>query len=123
MKIVAFDDFSVGVVAGDDVEDVTPLQADVDPSLRLPQLPVELASRHDELRERLETADGARVSLDSGRLRSARPAPRNLLAQPLSYSIPTGTPARVGEIRPGDEGVVASPQIDEIRLTATQWGW
>lgn len=85
MRIVVFDDFRVGVVAGDDVVDVTPLLPDVDPSLR-PHLLAELVSRHDELRERLETPGGERVSLDSVRLRSACPAPRNFLAAPLNYA-------------------------------------
>jgi 2-keto-4-pentenoate hydratase/2-oxohepta-3-ene-1,7-dioic acid hydratase in catechol pathway len=86
MKLLYFDDFRLGVLAGDKVVDVTPLVADI-PHLAREDLMAGLIDRFADYRIRLESAaaGGEGVALDSVRVRPPVPRPTNIVCMAVNY--------------------------------------
>ena len=86
MKICYFDDFRLGVVAGDTVVDVTALVADI-PHTGPHDLINGLIARWDAYRGRLEAAAarGGGMPLSGVRLRPPLPRPGNIVCMAVNY--------------------------------------
>src|SRR5664280_1650451 len=86
MKLLFFNDYTLGVAVGDSVVDVSDAVADV-PHMTPQQLMTGVITRWDELRDRLQAAAdaGAGVPLDSVRVRPPLPAPANIDCMARNY--------------------------------------
>ncbi len=86
MKLLYFDDFKLGVLAGDNVVDVTALVADI-PHSGPHDLISGLIERFDDYRSRLENAatGGGGVALSGVRIRPPLPRPVNIDCMAVNY--------------------------------------
>ena len=86
MKLLYFDDFQLGMLAGDRVIDVTGIVSDI-PHLENPDLIRGLIERFDDYRTRLESAakSEAGVALDQVRIRPPIPRPTNIVCMAVNY--------------------------------------
>jgi 2-keto-4-pentenoate hydratase/2-oxohepta-3-ene-1,7-dioic acid hydratase in catechol pathway len=84
MRIAVYDDFQLGVVAGEQLHPIThllPESLDVAPDMRVNWL----AKHRDTLPGDLAAAGGAPIPLSGVRLRACSPAPRHVFALPGNY--------------------------------------
>ncbi len=86
MKLLFFNDFSLGVLAGDDVIDVSHVVADI-PRLGPHDVIAGLIERFDDYRSALESAaaQGEGVPVSSVRIRPPLPRPRNIDCMAVNY--------------------------------------